>query len=192
MSLKIALRALALFLAAVSLSAIRLAAQDAPSVAEAARRTRQQKEEAGKPAKVIDNDSLPPSPVAEPGTSTSAESNSVASTPAASQAATGAATKSESSNANEAENKAQIEALKQQIAEKKEKVDFQQRELTLAQDSYYSNPDHERDSAGKQKLDAMRSDLEQAQSALADLQAKLVNLGLASSSDSKPVQTPKP
>jgi len=191
MSLKIALRALALFLAAVSLSAIRLAAQDAPSVAEAARRTREQKQETGKPAKVIDNDSLPPSPTAEPGTSPSAETNSVASTPVAPEGAAGAA-KSESSDANEAEKKAQMDALKQQIAEKKENVDFQQRQLTLAQDSYYSNPDHERDTAGKQKLDAMRSDLEQAQSALADLQAKLANLGPTSSSDSKPVQTAKP
>jgi len=192
MSPNIALRALALFLAAVSLSAIRLVAQDAPSVAEAARRTRQQKQEAGKPAKVIDNDSLPPSPAAEPGTSATAETNSVASTPAASAGDTVAAAKSGSSDAEEAEKKAQTEALKQQIAEKKEKVDFAQRELTLAQDSYYSNPDHERDTAGKQKLDAMRSDLEQAQSALADLQAQLAHVGSSSASDSKSVQSPKP
>lgn len=58
------MRRLALLLAVFTLGSIPVIAQDAPSVAEAARRSRQQKQDAAKPSPVIDNDVIPPSPLA--------------------------------------------------------------------------------------------------------------------------------
>jgi hypothetical protein len=199
MSPKILLRALALLLAAGSFSAVRLAAQDEPSVAEAARRARQQKQAAPKPARIIDNDSIPPShnaPATPAADSAAAEANP--STPATSSDSN-APVKPEDTSAPPAEKgtsdadaaaakKAKIEALKKQIADKKESVDLQQRAIALAQDTFYSNPDHVHDRDGKAKLDSMQSDLEQEKAELAELQAKLAELG--DSADSNPAAAP--
>ncbi|MGB9445743.1 MAG: hypothetical protein WBR26_12140, partial [Candidatus Acidiferrum sp.] len=65
MSSKTVLRGLTLLLVTYACFSVRLAAQDdTTSVAEAARRARQQKQEAAKPARVIDNDNLAPSATA--------------------------------------------------------------------------------------------------------------------------------
>ncbi len=185
MSPKFVLRSLTLLLAAFSLFSIRLAAQDdAPSVADAARRARQQKQDAAKPAHVIDNDEIPPSPSAS---SSSSDSNAAAS--ADNTSAPPAAAKPEANPADEAKKKEETEALKKEIADKKEKINFQQREIALAQDTYYSNPDHEHDTAGRDKLNSMQADLTQAQSALADLQAKLA--AAEPPADEKPAEPAK-
>jgi len=171
MSSKMFLRSFALFFAAFTFYSVRLAAQDdAPSVAEAARRSRQQKQEAAKPAHVIDNDSIPPSP-------TPAD-RSISSSPATDSAA--AAENPPASANDEEQTKKEMDDVKQQIAEKKSRVDLQQRELALAQDTYYSNPNHDDDKVAKDKLDSMRADLDQAKADLADLQAKLDKLAAAS------------
>lgn len=185
------LRSFALLLAAFSFYTVRLAAQDdAPSVAEAARRARQQKQDAAKPAHVIDNDSLPPSPTpANSSNSSSPASDSNSATTPENSAASDSAAPSAS---DQEQTKKEMDDVKQQIAEKKSRIDFQQRELALAQDTYYSNPNHDDDKAGKDKLDSMRADLEQAKADLADLQSKLDKLaassptGQSSDSSSKP------
>ena len=199
MSPRIIARALALLLMAGSFSAVRLAAQDEPSVAEAARRARQQKQAAPKPARIIDNDSIPPShtaPATPAADSAASEANPSAPTPSSDS---NAPAKSEDATAPPSEKgtadadaaaarKAKMEALKKQIADKKESVDLQQRAIALAQDTFYSNPDHEHDRDGKAKLDSMQGDLEQAKAELAELQAKLAELG--ESADSKPAPAP--
>jgi hypothetical protein len=186
MSPKVVLRLLAVLLATSSVYCVGVFAQDdASSVADAARQARRQKQDAAKPAHVIDNDAIP---------SSSAASNSAnpANTPAdakASQAANSSAQPA-SGSADEANNKDEADALKKEIAAKKGQVDFQKREMALAQDNYYSNPDHDRDTAGKQKLDAMQADLTQAQSELDELQAKLAKTGAAA--EEKPAEPAKP
>jgi hypothetical protein len=185
MSPKTMLRSLMLLLAAFSLFSIRLAAQDdAPSVADAARRARQQKQDAAKPAHVIDNDAIPPSPSAS---GLSSDSNAPA--PADNTSASPAAAKPEANPADQAKKNEETEALKKEIADKKEKINFQQREIALAQDTYYSNPDREHDTAGKDKLNSMQADLTQAQAELADLQAKLA--AAEPPGDEKPVEPAK-
>src|SRR5208337_2498759 len=69
--------------------------------------------------------------------------------------------------AEAAEKKARITALRQQVADKKKEVDLQQRDLTLANDDFYSRPDFSKDADGKARLDAMQSDLKQKQDELA-------------------------
>lgn len=182
MSPKLLLRVFALLLAALSLYSVRVLAQDdTTSVADAARRARQLKQDATKPAHVVDNDAIPPSPAAANSSSnTPADANSSQATVSTAQPADG----SDDAKNNEAD------ALKKELAAKKEQVDFQKREMALAQDNYYSKPEHERDTAGKQKLDAMQADLTQAQSELSALEAKLAAAGPAK--DEKAAEPAKP
>jgi hypothetical protein len=185
MSPRSMLRGLALLLAACSLYSVRVFAQDdTASVAEAARQSRQQKQDATKPAHVIDNDAIPPSPAASNSpnpTNASVNANTSQTADSSAESSAGAA--------EETNSKGENEALKKEIAAKKEQVDFKKRELALAQDSYYSNPEHERDTAGKQKLDAMQADVAQAQSELNELQSKLA---AAAPADTKPAESAKP
>jgi hypothetical protein len=74
--------------------------------------------------------------------------------------------------------------LKQDIADKAKEVDLQQRALALASESHYSRPDFSKDPEGKAKLDAMQGDLAQKKDELAQLKAKLKELG--SDADQKP------
>jgi hypothetical protein len=189
MSAKI-FRLSALVLAAFSFSVPLFAQQqqdDAPSVAEAARRARQQKQEAAKPAHIIDNDVIAPAPpAASPNASAPASPSSDASVAKPPEGAP----KVEADKTDEEKKNADIEALKQQIADKLAKVNLQQRELSLTEDTYLSNPDHEHDKAGKDKLDSMQSDLTQLQAELTELQAKLA--AIAPASDEKAPETPKP
>ena len=161
------------------------------SVAEAARKAREQKKTAAKPSTVITNDTLKPATPATvqnavaatesmPGTNATASTDATASAPAE----TAAEPANTTSEAEAAKKKAEIEALKLQVADKAKEVDLQQRELALANESYYSRPDFSKDPDGKAKLDAMQSDLAQKKDELAQLKAKLK--ALAPDADQKP------
>ncbi len=155
------MRRLALLLAVFTLGSIPVIAQDAPSVAEAARRSRQQKQDAAKPSPVIDNDVIPPSPLAA---APAADANAAAPAPTGTPADAATKKADGAKDGDDESKKGEIEALKKEIASQKEKIALQQREMTLAQDSFLSNADHEHDKAGKEKLDGMQSDITQAQS----------------------------
>jgi len=161
------------------------------SVAEAARKAREQKKTAAKPSAVITNDTLKP---ATPGTVQNATAatesmpgtkpSTDTATDATADAASAAEPPKESAEAELAAKKAKIEALKQQIADKAKEADLQQRSLALENESYYSRPDFSKDPDGKAKLDAMQSDLAQKKDELAQLKAKLKDLGV--DADQKP------
>jgi hypothetical protein len=171
------------------------------SVAEAARKAREQKKTPAKPSEVITNDTLKPATPATvqnataatermPGTEATANSEATAKSDAT---AAGSSTADETkkgqpakapSEEEIAEKKAKIEALKQEIADRAQEVDVQQRALALANESYYSRPDFSKDPDGKAKLDAMQSDVAQKKDQLAQLKAKLKEL--APDADQKP------
>ena len=186
-------RFVVMLLTGFSLSAPLLAQQqdDAPSVAEVARRARQQKQEAAKPAHVIDNDAIPPSAAASGANpAPAAPSDASSAKPAEATGGSTGPAKADANKGDEDKKKSEIEALKQQIADKLEKVNLEQREIALTQDNYFSNPDHEHDKAGKEKLDSMHEALTQFEAELADLRAKLAALNPAA--DEKAPETPKP
>ncbi len=174
------------------LSPLVLSAQDpAPSVAEAARRSREQKKKAAKPATVVTDDTLHPSGSAS---STPNQENAQPAEPSTSGTTTDQDSKQSDATAadKEKKKKADIDALKQRIAEQKEAVKLTQREIVLQQDTFYSNPDYGHDTAGKEKLDALKADLQQKQGVLADLRSKLASLGgtedpAPASAPSKPI-----
>jgi hypothetical protein len=165
--------------------------QQEQSVADAARKAREQKKTAAKPSTVITNDTLKP---ATPGTVQNAtaatermpgaETTGSPAADATADAAKNAQAASGSSEEEIAKKKAKIEALKQEVAEKAKEADLQQRALALANESYYSRPDFSKDPDGKAKLDAMQSDLALKKDELAQLKAKLKEL--APDADQKP------
>ena len=174
-----------LLFAALSFFTLGVAAQDEPSVADAARRARQQKQASAKPSSVITNDTLAPAPAtAAPSSAATADAATAAPQPAA-EAPDSGEKKSRAETDDEAEQKKQEAAkLKEEIAQKQEQLRFLKSDLALKQDTFYSNPDHPHDADGKSRLDSMKSDIQQTQEELARLQTKLA--------DRRPQEEPKP
>ncbi len=176
-------RTLALVLPLAWLFALPLAAQNSQddSVAEAARRTREQKKASAKPATVITNDTLAPAPVpaAAPETSPATPpAPGAGSTGPKNQQPTDASAQSAPSTPEDADQKKrQIESLKQELAALQSEVELSQRSLSLDQDAFYSKPDFSNDKATKAKLDSALADLKLKQDDLAQLKAKLADLG---------------
>ena len=167
-----------LFLGATFLTSQALAQSNDTSVADAARRAREKKKTAAKPTTVITNDTLPAAPLTGDATASTsqadAQPNSSAATAAQPQPAPVVETPEDANK-----KKAEIEALKQEIAEKQNAADIGQREIALDYDTFYSNPDHEHDKDGKAKLDTMQADVQQKQAEIAKLKAKLASLAPA-------------
>jgi hypothetical protein len=155
------------------------------SVAEAARRAREQKKDAAKPVTVVTNDTLEPAKSGTPEVTTATATNAagtsqgtdltVASATGGQQGAADSTVTPAAKEApvDDAASKAELTALRQEIKEKQSEVDLAQRELTLGSDNFYSRPDFSQDTAGKAKLDAMQSDVAQKQDELTQLKAKL-------------------
>lgn len=192
MSLNMVFHSLALVVLGLVAASGPLLAQDAPSVAEAAKRAREQKQDSKKPAKVITNDTIPsaPAPTATPsGSSDSgapaapAEGSAPAGAPAASDTKKAAAEAAE----DEAKKKAEIESLQKQIRELQDAINTQKGMIALDQNTYYSNPDYVHDTAGKDKLDREKKELESMQADMEELKSKLEALGVEI-----PVKPPAP
>ena len=165
--------------------------QDSQSVAEAARKAREKKKDATKPAKVITDETLDvkkgdvQSAVAE-------EPKIAGSEDLKAQAAPGAAN---ATPANAAAKDEKREKLKKELTELKEQIkqslmdlDLLQRENRLDQDAYYSQPNYGSDTAGKQKLDDEKQQISDKQQEVARLKTKLADLQreMGESSSSQP------
>ena len=150
------------------------------SVADAARRTRQQKRIAKSAAKVITDDDLdtknfkPGAEGLNVGSSPKSDAQppsaaTVASAEAADKAAASAGTDSSRKPGQDPE----IARLKEQIAQLQKELDLLQRGLSLDQDSFYSRPDYSRDTAGKAKLDSEKRQISEKQQELDALKTRL-------------------
>jgi hypothetical protein len=179
------------------------------SVADAARRAREQKKAAAKqPAPVITDDTLKrsapdaqaanapsPAPTSEvapaaalvpakpPADSSSAPDANAAPVPAEQPAPAAQAEK-------KAKDSAELAALKQQLAEAQKGLELLQRDLSLQQDTYISNPDHSHDAAGKAKLDDALQQITSKQQAVDALKAQLAALQASVSSAPPPPPNP--
>jgi uncharacterized coiled-coil protein SlyX len=151
-----------------------------PSVAEAARRAREQKKKSEKPVPVITEDTLKPAateassaapqtptePEAAPSQPAPSDANAPAPAESSSAAGSGQAAPNQPSSG-------ESDGLKQQVAEAQKEIDLLQRELALLQDSYYSNPDYVHDTAGKAKLTALQQQISDKQQELDRLKTRL-------------------
>lgn len=165
--------------------------QDSQSVAEAARKAREKKKDAAKPAKVITDETLDvkkgdvQSAVAEEPKIAGAEDSKAQATPAGANATpTNAAAKDEKKERL----KKELTDLKEQVKQSLMDLDLLQRENRLDQDAYYSQPNYGSDTAGKQKLDDEKQQISDKQGDVARLKAKLADLQreIGESSSSQP------
>jgi predicted RNase H-like nuclease (RuvC/YqgF family) len=184
MSRLISLRlAISVVVASALLPAAALAqSQDTQSVAEAARRAREQKKAAPKPATVITNDDVKPAtPVTEPA------SPSGTTNPPSGQAAAGSA----APDPKDEKTAKEIADLKEQIKQAQNELDLAQRQLSLEQDTYFSNPDYTRATAQKAKVDGLKQQVSDKQQTLDTLKARLAQLQPAPPPPA-PAAAPKP
>jgi hypothetical protein len=179
------IRTASLLIAAASFLALGVRAQDEPSVADAARRARQQKQASAKPSSVVTNDTLRPAPTPAPAPSALPADAPATSTEDSAEAAESPERKAETDDEAE-QKKRDVAKLKEEIAQKQQQLKFLKSDLALKQDTFYSNPDHQHDADGKTKLDSVKSDIKQAEDELAALQAKLAGLGPAAEAEPAP------
>jgi len=198
-------------LAAASLpGAVFSQSQDSQSVADAARKAKEQKKAPEKPAKVFTDDDVKPASAtpasggAQASTSTATSTSSAA--PAASAAnaanpsnapaessAAAATSSSAAEGAKDEKEPKEVKDLRDQLKKLQSDLDWLQRELRLDMDAYYSKPDYAGDTAGKQKLDDETQKVSDKQQEVDSLKAKLADLlqslGITESTASAP---PKP
>jgi uncharacterized coiled-coil protein SlyX len=193
MSRRISLRLAVAILTAVPLFPLTALGQSqnaqCQSVADAARRAREKKKAAEKqPAPVITDDTLKPSAPASPEVNAPAPAPSSEAAPASPSSAQTAGDSAGTANAeaapgapaSDADQKTQasgeLASLKQQLADAQKSLELLQRDLSLQQDTYISNPDHSHDTAGKAKLDAMQQQIADKQQDVDALKARLAGL----------------
>ena len=163
--------------------------EDAPSVAEAARRAREQKKTQAKPAKVITEDDVKPvarSSSATPAPSEAATASGAPAQPTSSTAST-ASSSAPAPDAKDQKDSKEVTELKAQIKQVQGDLDLLQREQSLEQDKYYSNTDYLHDAAGKAKLEALKQQVSDKQQELEHLKTRLAALP---PTESGPTSTP--
>jgi hypothetical protein len=159
-------------------------AQSQESVAEAARRAREQKKAAAKPAKVFTEDDVKPaaSTAAPEPTATFGSQNPSA---AATQAPSGS---SGAADAKDEKTLKEIAFLKEQIKQAESDLDLLQRQLSLEQDTYLSKADYAHDTTEKAIVDALKQQTADKQQEVTRLKAHLADLQPAPAA---PATTPK-
>lgn len=166
------------------------------SVADAARRAKEAKQKASAKSKVITDDDLDAKKVkpGEQGLTTPTPQLETGPPPAAAVAAAEAADKAAAKSPADAPvqktDSPEVLRLKAELARAEQDLDLSKRESALAQDTFFSNPDHARDTAGKAKLDSMQQQIADRQQKVQDLKTQLASLQPAGSS--KPATSEPP
>jgi hypothetical protein len=154
----------------------------AASVADAAKRARDQKQNAASRAKVITDDDVDAKSV-KPGAAgltvptpqSDAEPPSAAAV-AAAESADAKAAKSPPDDPVKKTDPQKLKALKADLAQAEDDLKLSQRELSLEQDTVFSSPDYQHDTAGKAKLDALQQQIGDRQQKVEDVKARLAAL----------------
>jgi hypothetical protein len=154
------------------------------SVADAARRTREDKKNAAKApnsksSKIITDDDMTKTPakLAEGGVNLGAPAKLETQPPSeASVVATEAADQAAASGGANKGDDAEIKKTKEQIAQTTKDLDLIKRELSLDQDTFYSNTDYVHDKAGQTKLADEQQQINVKQQELDVLKARLQDL----------------
>jgi hypothetical protein len=179
----IAAGAFSLSLSAIGGAAALSQAQDdaAQSVAEAARRAREQKKHETKPVRTFTNEDLPPAPplgssgMSSTAGQTKSEDEVVPAEKDAREAPAGP-TNDEQSKQKKAENAAALERAKKQLAQAEKELDVMQRKFALDSDSFFSKADFTSDKEGKAALDAEVQQIIDKKNAVEALKARVAEL----------------
>ena len=175
------------------------------SIADAARRSREQAKNATKPSKVISNDDLDKSNVKPGAQGLTVDAPAKLETqPPTPEAVAEAQTTSPSPSSDAATAPAttddpEIAQMKEQLADAEKDVDLLRRDLSLQQDSVLSNPDQQHDRTGhakltdmQQQIDAKQQDVERLKAQLAALVEQKKQPAAAPEAVSKPAPPPAP
>ena len=151
------------------------------SIAEAARKSRQAAKDSTKPSKVITDDDLDKEYVkpGAQGLTVDAPAKLETEPPSPDAVADAAATPStppDPATVPAASDDPEITRLKNAIADAEKDADLARRDLALQQDTVYSNPDYEHDTAGKAKLAALQQQINDKQQEIDRLKARLAAL----------------
>ena len=149
-------------------------AQDPPansqsqSIADAARRSREQSKNATKPSKVITDDDVDRKNIkpGAQGLTVDAPAKLETTAPTADTVAAAASTPSgtdDAATSSVATDDPEIAKLKDSIVVAEKETDLSRRELALEQDTFLSNADHEHNPAGKAKIAAMQQEIDSRQ-----------------------------
>jgi uncharacterized coiled-coil protein SlyX len=193
LSRTLGLGSLAVFSAVAIFSpALRAQSQDnAPSVAEAARKAREQKKAAPRQSHVITEDTLSLRPAsadtgAAPPPGTVINTTPVmpsTETPASPKDASAETKKSAESSApapadakKTEEQAAEIAKAKEMLVQLQSELDLLKRQLALNSETYYSNPDYARDTNGRSKLDDLQKAIGDKQISVQELKQQLEEL----------------
>jgi hypothetical protein len=155
----------------------------AASVADAAKQAREQKKNATSAAKVITDDDLDPKGV-KPGSEglTVPAPPQLETQPPSAGAVASAETADDKSQKSPTEDPlkksdpAKVAALKEELARAEEDLKLVQRESQLEQDTVFSNPDYQHDTAGKAKLAELQQAIGDKQGLVEELKARLTAL----------------
>lgn len=173
--------AVALLLLAGAPSALAQSQSDNTSVADAARRTREQKKNAAKPARTLTNDDLPAAPAAtaQPPTAPTTDSPTpIEQAKPEEEAPKTAASaepvaQAEAPAKKHAETEAALKRAKAELAQAQGELDVLQRQAALDSNSYYSKTDFARDTDGKAKVDADTQQVNDKKFQVDELKAKV-------------------
>ena len=149
----------------------------AQSIAEAARKSRATAKNATKPSKVITDDDLDKGNI-KPGTqglTVDAPAKLETQPPSPDAVADAAATSPAPDPATvaAASDDPEIARLKESIAGAEKDAELGRRDLALQQDTFFSNPDHDHDTASKAKLDALEQQINAKQQEIDRLKMRL-------------------
>jgi hypothetical protein len=169
--------------------------EQSPSVADAARRAREQKKKSEKPARVINDDNLKPAPgpTNPPDLQTAKAAAPAAAPPEAAPAAPAAAPAEAAvpERKDSSDNSAEAASMKAQLEGLQKELDLLQREVPLARDNFYSKPDYAHDTTGKAKLEALMQQVTDKQQDVEGLKARLATL-LEQLAKEQPASAEKP
>src|SRR6202049_4423107 len=147
-----------------------------PSIAEAARKSREKAKNATKPSKVITDDDLDKGNI-KPGAQglTLDAQPKLETQPPSPEAVADAASTSAPDPVTVAapSDDPEILRLKDAIADAEKDAELARRELALQQDTFFSNPDYDHDTAGKAKLDALQQQINNKQQEIDRLKMRL-------------------
>jgi len=155
---------------------------DHGSVAEAARRAREQKKAAAKPARTLTNDDLPSSPaesVAPAGQAGNADQTKTVGEQAAPPAEAEPVGDEEAARRKRAKLEAALEQAKAELGESSGAFDVLKRQAALDADTFYSKTDYASDDQGKAKLEAQAQQVNEKKSQVDTLKAKVAALEAA-------------
>jgi hypothetical protein len=148
------------------------------SIADAARKSREQSKNATKPSKVITDDDLDKKNI-KPGAQgltvdAPAKLETTPPTPdAVAAAASTPSTAPDAATTPAATDDPELAKLKESIAVAEKDADLSRRELALEQDTFLSNADHEHDTAGKSKIDGLQQGIDAKQQDIDRLKMQL-------------------